>query len=138
MEIYANNCPTSFGCIRIKSGGAEFINKEGNIATGMLSEIKDQCSRFRWHLDVNSDGYSLTCPTNSKSYKGPFTPKRNWKKHQLLISMKNENDRTVSFPVICRTSAEVSEMYLKIRHSKGFEKMLKILKLLENKQQKVL
>ena len=131
LTIY-NQSP-AFGCVRVKAGGAEFVEKEGKEALQILETAQEACKSFGWHLSVDDSGYSLIHPSDSKEYVAPFVPKRRFSVNKLAILMKNKNGNTVSYSILCTCKEEVSKLYKEIRNSKGIEKMLKILRALETK-----
>ncbi len=85
-----------------------------------------------WDLIIDKD-YSLFCARTGKTYKGPFIAKRHFKRNQLLIQMKNNNGKTVSFAINMKDSSQISELYKLIKNSSGFQKMLLVLQTLEKK-----
>ena len=132
MQIYNNQSP-SFGCVRLRDGGLDYVKKEGLSSIRFLDEVKEGFKNFNWHLDIDSEGYKLTNPINKQTYKAPFKVIKHYSKGKLAILMKNINNHTVSYSIPC-TNEEISLLYKAIKNSKGLEKMTKILKVLEHKK----
>lgn len=128
-----NNQHVSFGCIRIKNGGLDFLKREGQKSVSMLETAQEACKSYSWHLDINSDGYKLVNPQNKQTYSGPFEAIKHLSKKKLSISMKNINNNTSSYGIDCSSKEEVSSLAREIRKLSGFERMLKILSALENR-----
>jgi hypothetical protein len=94
---YSNNQP-SFQCIRIKDGGIHLLKKEGTYALNKVEQAKDEFRKYNWHLNIDSENYSLTSPTTKKTYFGPFSIKRHIKKNkntpdefQIIVRMSDNN-----------------------------------------------
>lgn len=134
MQINNSNPSLNFGCIRLKAGGLEHLQKEGTQALEIFNEELHTCEKFLWHLDINSDGYQLYNPTTKQSYNGPFSVKRNFSKGQFIVRMKNGNNNTVAYPVSF-SKEKISFWYKTIRNATGIDKMIKILKILERRSQ---
>ena len=130
------NYQTNFQSIHLNKGGIEFLNKEGGINTvNRYHTIKDKFSSYKWHLNIDENGYSLVSPRESKTYVGPFSIKKMIKnKNQFLprIVFRMDDTGKKKYVVHCNSVEEVKNLYKKIKKAQGFEKMLLILASLEN------
>jgi len=132
MQINHNNSSLNFGCIRLKNGGLERLEKEGVKSLKIFNEEQPVCERFSWNLDINSDGYQLYNPSTKQTYSEPFSVKRNFSKGLFIVRMKNGNNNTVAYSVPF-PKEKISFLYKTIKNATGIDKMIKILKILEYK-----
>lgn len=135
MEINNNN-NLHFCGLKIKNYDSNILKKEGAYAVQRFNAACEQFKNFHWHLNVEEDVYSLTSPTTSKTYTGPYGIKRHYKKTKqqnpdckLVITMNDKGTQKFSIPY--ESQDEMQMAYKAIKRNKGIDKMLKILEVLE-------
>lgn len=136
MLINNNYNQQSFGCIKIEKGGIDMLEKEGMHTISKIQQAAYDFSNFKWHLNIRQDSYTLTSPTTKKTYSGPFTVKRHIKKnlnkpdeYRLIIRMNDNNKE--NYAINFDSMAEVQSAYKSVKTSKGLDKMIKLLEILE-------
>ncbi len=135
MEI-SNKSNLYFGCLKIKNPEANILKKEGAYAQRRFEVAKEQFKNFHWHLNAEEEHYSLTSPTTAKTYMGPYSIKRHYKKpsaksgdYKLVITMNEKGTQKYTIPY--EDASQMQQAYKAIKKNKGIDKMLKILEVLE-------
>ena len=126
----------SFKGIKVKDGGIELLKKEGSRALIVVEQAKDECAKYKWHLNINPENYTLTSPSTKKTYNGPFSIKRHVKKNknkpdEFTIIVRMNNGNSENYTVCYDSMEEVQSVYKSVKNSKGIEKMVKLLHILE-------
>lgn len=136
VNNYSANNRCSFNGIKVKDGGIDLLRKEGTYALRKVEEAQDSFRKYNWHLNIDSEQYSLTSPTTKKTYFGPFTVKRHVKKnkdkadeYRIIVRMGNNNME--KYAVNFDSMQEVQNIYKEVKNSKGIDKMIKLLQILE-------
>ena len=136
VNNYQTNNNYSFSGIKVKDGGFDLLKKEGNYALLKVEEAQDKFGKYNWHLNIDSENYSLTSPTTKKTYFGPFTIKRHVKRnkdkadeYRIIVRMGNKN--LEKYAVNYDSMQEVQSIYKEVKNSKGIDKMIKLLQILE-------
>ena len=126
----------SFNGIKVKDGGIELLKKEGSRALLLVEQAKDECAKYKWHININPENYTLTSPSTKKTYTGPFSVKRHVKKNKnkpdefTIIVRMNDGNRE-NYTVSYDSMEEVQSVYKSVKNSMGIEKMVKLLHILE-------
>lgn len=122
--------------ITVKEGGVELLKKEGAYAISKIEKAKDEFKKYNWHLNIDSENYSLTSPTTKKTYFGPFSVKRHVKKnkekadeYRIIVRMGNNN--LEKYAINYDSMKEVQNVYKEVKNSYGIDKMINLLKILE-------
>ena len=84
-----------------------------------------------WLLIPNGPNSKFYYARTKQEYGAPFKVVKHFKQLQLSIQMKNSKGKTISFPISCSSSSELSEIYRTIRQASGYPKLNIILKALE-------
>lgn len=136
VNNYSANKNLYFSGITVKEGGFELLKKEGAYAISKIEKAKDEFKKYNWHLNIDSENYSLTSPTTKKTYFGPFSVKRHVKKnkekadeYRIIVRMGNNN--LEKYAINYDSMKEVQNVYKEVKNSYGIDKMINLLKILE-------
>jgi hypothetical protein len=136
VNNYSANKNLYFSGITVKEGGVELLKKEGAYAISKIEKAKDEFKKYNWHLNIDSENYSLTSPTTKKTYFGPFSVKRHVKKnkekadeYRIIVRMGNNN--LEKYAINYDSMKEVQNVYKEVKNSYGIDKMINLLKILE-------
>ena len=137
MQINFYN-KTAFSGIKSTEGGTEYVYKEGGPeALSRLNDAKEQFADSKWKLLIGKDGYALQAP-NNKSYTGPFSVKRRIisgaaKEETSKLIIRMDKNNRVKYSTFVPDKVTLLKWYRMIQKSKGLEKILNILTVLEKR-----
>ena len=136
---YYNN-PPSFGKARIRLTPSEFSAKgEAFVEKFRAAEETIKDYEF-WDLILDKEGYKLSSRNTGKEYILADKPKRHTPKNSILIRMFDKahkvSGKITSFSVELTNIEEVRVMYKRITKAVGLEKILIVMKALEEQAQK--
>ena len=129
--------PVSFKGITVQNGGLDFVRQEGGeLAVSKLNIAQGQFADSSWNLLVTENGYNLTSPSTNKTYFGPFSVKKRFikgtkKEPTSTLVVRMDKSNRVKYPIELPDLKSLSKYYKAIKNSKGLEKMLLLLTVLE-------
>lgn len=127
---------TQFHGIHITNGGEEFVYREGGIgALSKLNLAKEKFKDSKWNLHIDNNGYLLESP-KKKTYVGPFSVKRIFltgeaRNSTTKLCIRMDKASRAKYSIFIPTKANLDKWYNLIKTSKGLDKMLNILTVLE-------
>ena len=131
------NSSFTFKGVTIQDGGLDYLKtQEGEVAVTKAQDAQKLFENSKWKLNISKDGYALKSPSTCKTYSGPFTVKKQFKtgaKREdttaLIVRMDKLN--RIRYIIHFPDMKEVSKVYKAIKNSKGLDKMLLLLAVLE-------